>query len=159
MRDIIENQYGWLMYSISQCEKALKSTLLECRGREEWAGQRGGYLCIADGINGLPLVTVLMGEVSLQKAPKYLEFCQEKAARLAGHRDHESSYESRNPGKDRWGGAVRCGNKIFSFSGLPELGDEAVMLKAALLSNTPIEVLERIAQRSNNPYWAAVRQL
>ena len=34
------------------------------------------------------------------------------------------SRESRNPGARQWGGAVRGGNYIISFSGLPEHIDE-----------------------------------
>jgi hypothetical protein len=51
-------------------------------------------------------------------------------------------------------GAVRFGELILSFSGLPELGDEAAMLKTAKLASAEFGVVaERIAKRSKNPYW------
>lgn len=96
--------------------------------KKEWAGRSGAYLCIADASSGLPLFIALVGEVPDDKGEKYLVFCQEKARRLAAYREHQTSYESRDPGQNKWGGAVRGGEFIFSMSGLPELGDEAVML-------------------------------
>jgi len=110
------------------CEEAVARTLRQHGSAEGWEGRAGGYLCVADAKNGLPLITMLVGEVPLEKAPKYLEFCQEKAARLAGHPDHQASWQSRNPEKNQWGGAIRFGDKILSFSGLPERGDESAML-------------------------------
>ena len=140
------------------CKKAVESAIDLCSDDEGWAGRAGGYLCIADGKNGLPLLTVLIGEVSLQKAPKYLEFCQEKAARLAGHPNHQTSWESRNTKKDQWGGAVRFEDKILSFSGLPEMGDEAAMLVAiAKHGDEARAAARRIAKLTDNPYWKPFR--
>ena len=67
-----------------------------------------------------------------ERGQKYLELAQEKARRLAEHPDHWSSWQSRNPDEGKWGGAVNAGAYIFSFSGLPELADEAAMLLTAL---------------------------
>ncbi len=75
--------------------------------------------------------TTLIGTPTKDKALKYWEFAQEKADRLANHFDegHLSSYQSRAPEKMRWGGAIRSpGDWVLSFSGFPELMDEAFML-------------------------------
>ncbi len=153
MKEKIGGDYDYLMFLASQSRAAVESILQQFQGQEGWAGRGGGYLCIAEGENGFPLCTVLIGEVSLQKAPKYLSFCQEKAVRLASHPDHEASWESRNVEKNQLAGAVRFGELILSFSGLPELGDEAVMLKTAKLASAEFAVVaERIARRSENPY-------
>lgn len=94
-----------------------------------WQGKRGGYFCLADGETGLPLLLACIGEVPDEKVERYLRLCQEKPRRLAKYAPHVSSWMSRNPEADEWGGAIRItSNMIFSFSGLPELGDEVLML-------------------------------
>lgn len=132
---------------------------IEKFGSEEgWVGREGGYFCVADGKNGLPLLTVLIGKVPLEKALRYLNLCQEKAARLSMYPGHGSSWESRNPEENQWGGAIRVGTDfIFSLSGFPELGDEAVMLDTAWHINEPRVTLDRIAQHSGNQYWPVLR--
>ncbi|MGC9157876.1 MAG: hypothetical protein ACP5FH_02705 [Terracidiphilus sp.] len=159
MKEKIGSDYDYLSFLVSRCRTAVKSILEQFEGQEGWAGRGGGCLCIADGETGFPLIMVLIGEVPLQKAPKYLSFCQEKAVRLASHRDHEASWESRDIEKNQLAGAVRFGEWILSFSGLPELGDEAAMLKTATLASAGFgAAAERIARRSDNPYWSTGRQ-
>ena len=112
--------------------------------------------------------------MAVRNSSKYLRaeasspFCQEKAKRLVQHPDHKSSWESRNPEAGQWGGAISVsafGSLIFSMSGFPELGDEAIMLVTAEMffkSATDVDIsnqLEAIANRSNNPYWLALRYL
>ncbi|QQG42499.1 MAG: hypothetical protein HYW15_03265 [Candidatus Giovannonibacteria bacterium] len=108
----------------------------------------------------MPQLIVPIGNISEEKAEKYLSFCQEKAKRLAQHAEHLSSWESRCPDQNRWGGAVRVGDFIFSMSGFPELGDEAIMLATAGIyykgwqSPKAIDTINIIAERSQNPYWS-----
>ena len=129
----------------------------QAHGRSDWQGRTGGYFCLANAETGLPLLVLPLGQVPLEKAEKYLRLCQEKAKRLAEHLEHLSSWESRNPDKEQWGGAVRVGNLIFSFSGLPEMGDEAVMLAVAgshyVGTKDVSETLSTIASRSQNELW------
>jgi len=129
--------------------------------REGWTGA-GGYFCVAEPEHGFPILVTPVGIIPVEKGEKYLSFCQEKAKRLASHQDHMSSWESRNPDADQWGGAVRVSaveTLIFSISGFPELGDEAIMLATGgmFFNATDDEVvlnqLDSIAKRSNNPYW------
>jgi hypothetical protein len=127
-----------------------------------WRGKRGGVFCLADD-KGVPLLTALIGEVEQGTVPSYTSYCHEKAARLGRHLDHDSSWESRNPKKNQRGGAVLIGGSIWSFSGLPEFGDEVVMLGAACQhwhSQSPGHVIPRaidIASRTHNPYWEGLR--
>jgi hypothetical protein len=93
--------------------------------------RKGGYLCVADQ-NGRPLLILAFGQVNEEKLPKYLEFCQEKALRLASHPEHISSWQSRNEAESRYGGAVRGKRYIFSFSGLPEKLDEVMTISLAM---------------------------
>ena len=94
----------------------------------------GGYFCLANEV-GQPLLISKVGEPDPQKLGKYLEFCQEKAARLASHAEHRLSRSSRNPALLQFGGAVRGTTHILSFSGLPELLDEILTVLTALETN------------------------
>ena len=143
---------------LRNCQVVLESMLKEFGSREDWGGRKGGYFCVADGLSGSPLLAGLVGEIPLEKVEKYMEFAQEKARRLSFQIGHVSSWESRDPSHDQWGGAIRIESLIFSFSGLPELADEALMLGVGLIygrrENASFEdLLAEIANRSNNPYW------
>lgn len=97
-------------------------------------GKKGGYFCLADMQTGIPELLVMYGdpENPAGKA-KYFSFAQEKAMRLAQNKHHKSSFESRIPENSKWGGAIRGHQYIYSFSGFPEIVDEASMLLTALL--------------------------
>lgn len=97
--------------------------------------RQGGYFCLVEKEGNplaLPTLVLGIGTVLTEKGPKYLAFAQEKARRLAEHSEHQSSWQSRNEGEEKWGGAITASPFIFSFSGLPELADEAAMLLAAV---------------------------
>ncbi|QQR78406.1 MAG: hypothetical protein IPJ68_05000 [Candidatus Moraniibacteriota bacterium] len=103
----------------------------------------GGYLAwtFADGT---PIIAGLMwGEMPLEKTAKRQEFALEKPTRLALYNLHLTSYRTRNPkatividGKEvpcpRFGGAIRAGKYLLSFSGFPEKWDEAAMFVLAI---------------------------
>lgn len=133
------------------------------RGDPAWEGRQGGYLCIAEDITGYPYAVVLIGSVPDEKHAKYFSLCQEKSTRLASHPDHVSSWQSRDPDGNKWGGAIKVNHLIFSFSGGPELGDEALMLAVAKgyyaksVEIAPMVELAKIAALSKNPYWHAKR--
>ena len=126
------------------------------REEDEWKGRDGGYFCLADAETGLPYLVTLIGSVSGDKAEKYCAFAQEKARRLASRPDHVSSWQSRNPKKEKYGGAIRYWGFIHSFSGFSELGDEALMLLASYYATpTAIRVsfIDVVVALSSNPYW------
>lgn len=78
--------------------------------------------------------TIIVGAPDPEKVLKYWELAQEKADRLANHREkgHRSSYQSRDPARMKWGGAICTPDDwILSFSGFPELMDEGFMLALA----------------------------
>ncbi len=130
------------------------------KDEEGWFGRTGGAVCFADD-EGNPLyVAVISNSCVPECISKYVELCQEKALRLGSLEWQNSSWESRKPQKDWWGGAVRIERMIYSFSGLPELGDEAVMLVSSILTakNKEQALLrklqaEAIAEKSSNPYF------
>lgn len=92
--------------------------------------KKGGYICLATPTR--VFATFMVGEVSDdQKANDYHQFCMEKARRLGQNPDHVSSWESRNENANQYGGAVKVGDFIFSFSGFSEHWDEAVSIVLA----------------------------
>ena len=134
--------------------------LLRGDGREE--GNTGGTFCVlktdrlvADLVS-TPLFLAAVGTVSDDAAAaSYRVFAQEKALRLLSRPDDVSSFQSRDESEQRWGGAIRAGSYILSFSGLPELMDEALMLAVALHLGLIDRVeAERIAALSHNPFFA-----
>ena len=94
-----------------------------------------GYCTVVSKYDGRPLLAFQVGECKPEKFEQYWAFSQEKAYRLARliHARHVSSWQSRDENLRRFGGAIRAGDYIFSFSGLPEKADEAVMLRTAIL--------------------------
>lgn len=116
--------------------------------------KRGGYLTVL--IRGEPQISLCSAVGVFSDDPeKYLVYSQEKAERLRGFwHQHLSSWESRDPDHGRWGGAIRAGDLIISFSGLPELVDEAVVTAAAYWLGEITEYAQvlRIADISQNPF-------
>jgi len=98
-------------------------------------------------------------QIPSEKLSAFLVNSQEKADRLTHKINDVSSYQSRNPEKSRYGGGIRCIGWVFSFSGLPELPDEALMLTCAVrLDIIDIQEAESIAAISDNPYLTAMLQ-
>lgn len=122
--------------------------------------REGGYFCIAERTNPIvPIAIVLIGEVvSTEKREKYFNFAREKAKRLGDIPipAHVSSWITRDPERDKWGGGITTHNYYMSFSGLPELADEAAMLLAALrLGFLTKDEADGIAKKSNNQIFLA----
>ena len=112
-----------------------------------------GYCVITSALDGRVLLTFQVGECKPEKVKKYYSLANAKAVRLYSFasQNHVSSWQSRDKDANRWGGAIRAGDVIFSFSGLPELADEAVMLVAAVICNfISLEEAEKIAIVSDN---------
>ncbi|KKQ35786.1 MAG: hypothetical protein US50_C0005G0022 [Candidatus Nomurabacteria bacterium GW2011_GWB1_37_5] len=98
-------------------------------------GREGGYLTIKNSETDEIEAIFKIGNINNGKHAKYLEFSQEKANRLFNRNQGDyyetNSYQSRCEEKNQYGGAVfvkHLSKYILSFSGLPEMGDEAYML-------------------------------
>jgi len=123
--------------------------------------KKGGYLTIINGTNGDVILIYKIGQVPLEKRDEYFNLSLEKAKRLCKNIFlNSSSWESRNPDNNKWGGAIKCGEHygdkkfIISFSGLTEHADEALII------NTAIKVKwlyrdqgKRLAKISNNIFF------
>lgn len=116
-----------------------------------------GY-CVVKCLEGRTLLVFQVGEVPYEKIEKYLRLANEKADRLAALTGlgHKGSWQSRD-GLEKWGGAILAGEYIFSFSGLPELADEAVMLWTAMHCGVlPYSGAVEIASVSGNGVFRAI---
>lgn len=81
---------------------------------KEW---HGGYCCLLDAETSLPHMLFAIGEAPLEKWPKYLALCQEKAIRLAQYPKHWSSAQSRDEDQGRYPGAIRTDLEKFCLLG------------------------------------------
>lgn len=157
MEKVTGLELGFLLRVLKLVYGVVAKAIDVCAEDSDWKGRKGGAFCLADGATGFPYATVLVGEVPKNKADKYKALCQEKAFRLASHPDHVGSWESRDPSNGKWGGAIRFGKDIYSFSGFPEMGDEATMLSVIMQIGNPLAEppgwLDKTAARNENPYW------
>ncbi len=155
MHRITQLTPGYLNKMIQEGTDAVRHAIRLCGDPT----RQGGYFCIADGETGFPLVITAIGTVAEEKAEKYLALCQEKARRLARNQTHLSSWESRDPEENEWAGAVRGNRLIGSFSALPELWDEAAMLRWAFRTSELTEgQAMRIASISGNTNFYLLQQ-
>jgi hypothetical protein len=139
-------------------------------GEEALEGKTGGYFvekstCMSPAIFAF---VIRVGTIPPDKEQKYFFLGKEKANRLLEKisiTNHLSSYESRNqtfvfPENNqpwgKWGGAIFIDNffTIYSFSGFPELVDEAFVCWVALqrkeLSMYWFKVI--CERRADNPF-------
>ena len=123
-------------------------TILSVFGKSKgWKGRSGGYFCLINRETGRILMVALVGSVPLEKAKRYLTFAIEKAVRLFSYSEHKTSWESRDPIQNKWGGAVAGKHYILSFSGFPEKGDTVLMLRLLKLIEDPTsDTLEKLAK-------------
>jgi hypothetical protein len=100
---------------------------------------RGGYFVLSDDI--VPPAryfrTVSRTGAATEEFEGYRLYAEEKAARLlVNHRDHATSWQSRDEANHKYGGAIRVKfsgiGLILSFSGYAESCDEALMLALAM---------------------------
>lgn len=120
--------------------------------------RQSGYFTLRDITSGRVIFILMLGQVPNEKQEKYLQFSLEKGDRL--YKDYKknfknfSSWQTRDPDKDKWGGAIRAGKYVLSFSGLSELLDEALVLEIALTMNweNPYRLYE-ISQVSKNNFY------
>jgi hypothetical protein len=147
----------WIRIVIDRMEKI--SEILLKRG----INKSSGYFTIGNLLGDAPLAVIKIGDVPEEKAAKYFSFSQEKYNRLRkmySEHGHMTSWQSRDESKDMWGGAIIVADldhnrHILSFSGLPELADEALMINVARYFNSSHIQLDsdEMAKISNNHYY------
>ncbi len=115
-------------------ETVLPHVLAEVARVSDMRDREGGMFVLMRAVTGEIIVgPKQVGQINNGKEDKYAEFAQEKPVRLLEHPDHCLSWESRDPDNNKWGGAVNDGLFVWSFSGLSEEQDEALVLMASHL--------------------------
>ena len=167
MRFIVNTMSYPIESIISAVDQSVRRVIEVLREQGQDGGREGGYFSLAVA-PGFHLFSYLVGEVvDIEKAERYARLSREKADRLIRnfHRGHISSWQSRDLEHESYGGAVKVEiplrlvgpdtrlpeniSGVFSFSGLPESGDEAAMLLAAHRMKFNIETVEVIAVSAN----------
>lgn len=128
-------------------------------------GRTGGFLYISNE-HGLVSAHVCLGTPDPKKYDKYNAFSEEKACRLRKRAGEGLSFQSRNPDKDQYAGAFRApDDRIISFSGLPEMIDEAYVACLAVKAGwVGKDMAEQILEKSGNvvrfrEVWEVVNSL
>lgn len=146
------------MRRIAKLEQTLKELLAIATTHfaDQLGGRAGGWFCMLSPItkqvlNGFHFP---IGTIPPEKDNRCKGLSFEKALRLSQHRNHLSSWQSRKPEVSMYGGAIRGYNYLFSFSGLPEIWDEALMLTLAFIhEEIDFERAMAIVAESENPYF------
>ncbi|MCF7834599.1 hypothetical protein K9M48_00890 [Candidatus Gracilibacteria bacterium] len=144
-------------------------------GKDALDGKNGGYFTIQYLDENNTVISKKLNSILAEKKEKYRCLSTEKASRLKRNltTGHLTSYESRNPESTviiekgrienwgHWGGAVLINkNFIFSFSGFPELVDEAFVcflgFKSGLMSKCQLGIIKK--RRIDNPYLDIIYQ-
>ncbi|MFA6446241.1 MAG: hypothetical protein WCW14_03280 [Candidatus Paceibacterota bacterium] len=126
------------------------------------------YFTLRDDLDGRVILSSQVNICPREKFFKYFSLSLEKGQRLFTLQSHHSSFQSRDESAiitdiggneqnwGQWGGAIRLtdGHLILSLSGLPEMGDEAVMLVVAIRAGwLGGSEAKTIATISKNPYF------
>lgn len=122
-------------------------------------GRTGGYFRL-DRVNEVPIIDRMrFGSIRADKGKKYHFYAGEKVGRFIEYEGHISTYQSRDDTPEDWmekryGGGIQTDwNYRLAFSGLPELADEALVLRIAIrLGIISISRLRDIIAISNNPF-------
>jgi hypothetical protein len=135
------------------------------QGAQTWEGKRfGAVFCVVARSSGRPIYPPhQIGTIPEEKLRRYKRLATAvKPGQLVGNPSHVSSWQSRDPDRDLWGGAVAMSDDdIFSLSGLPELADEGTVLAGghAHYGDILLPRLDDVARISSNPYWSVLRLL
>ena len=137
---LIREPHRYLIYA----KEALPLFLKACGIKDRY----GGYLSGLDH-NKQVVFTARVGRVTMNKEPKYRAFSVEKCWRTLDN-EQQTSYGSREPEQDRYGGAVRLAVGALGFSGFEELDDEAFsLLLGVMTEDLSLEAARFMAAKEN----------
>lgn len=150
----VNDYYGGLTQKALEAARQHVIGVAECftgpyyRGqdRSKWDNHFGGCFCLMDNATGKIILLAFIGDPAESKWDKYAKLAQEKAIRLFKHPKDQTSFDSRDDEKERYPGAVRGKQYIYSFSGFPAYGDTLTMACVAVEVETdghgdPVEFL------------------
>lgn len=103
--------------------------------------------------------TLSLGNPHPEKVLRYTRFAGEKCARTC-ESGQISSFTTRDPANDKWGGGIKVYGGYAAISGLPEVWDEALIVAAALaLDLLSVDEANAIFDLSQNPHRERVFQM
>lgn len=112
--------------------------------------KNSGYIAVVLRSNGRLILHAQIGNCPEDKARKYRDLSLEKAERVCATKTI-SSWATRDPKKEKYGGGIATSKYAIGFSGMPEVADEALVIvlaeKLGLLS--PEEAKNIIAISKN----------
>jgi hypothetical protein len=138
-----------------EAEGILKETL-QASGRYDElvkAGKAGGYYSQTSREYGVCTLLLPSGPIPGDKVEGRRDFSLEKGFRLWTHlgQGHCTSFQSRDPTNNKWGGAVAGFESLHSFSGCPEELDQVYScLMAVRFDDMSFEEAGRLV----GPEWA-----
>jgi len=115
-----------------------------------------GYFTLRDGLTGQVLLMRQIGTCPLDRVDKCFQLSIEKGERLykGSKEGFVSSWQTRDIKSIQRGGAIYFPHLILSFAGVPELGDEAIVLSVAMqMEWLSFEEAEHIALISKNNFF------
>jgi hypothetical protein len=89
--------------------------------------RKGGYLAIIRHSDETVILHCSIGSISEEKKEKYKRLALEKARRA--RKTERSSWKTRDPEKEQYGGGIPAGEYDFGFSGFTETDDEKVVVR------------------------------
>ena len=128
------------------------------KARSRWPKMRAGFCFVFHGRPHFNLVLKgMIGKVIDSEIDRYHDFADEKASRLTVSSGmYYSSYQTRKPELEKYGGAIRGKNFILSISGLAsEHEDEAVAMATLILCKEMDELVANdLAESTGNKIFA-----
>lgn len=142
--------------------------------------RRGGVLVLVPDETCTSHIALAIGIVPDTNPEKYHQIAWKKCVTLRDHKESQSSYTFRNEAEEIYGGGIRFEAKwqrgftlapfgwvgiipaysataYVAFSGLPEHGDEALILVLAIdMEWISEDQANAIARASSNPYFEAL---
>ncbi len=94
---------------------------------QKYSKKEGGYLTILNAKTGAVIAIITIGKIPAKKQEKYFQISLEKARRVFFSKK-SSSFLTRNPEDEKYAGAIKSKEYIYSFSGHSEENDEVITL-------------------------------
>lgn len=100
----------------------------------------------------IPQLMIPIGGLPMAEVKDYAEWAYGKVKALYENPERMSSHLCRDPSKHYYGGAIRAGDYILSFSGLEELEDEVLVVLVALQLGliTEEDAIEKVMRPSGS---------
>lgn len=94
---------------------------------EKYSEKEGGYLTILNAVTGAVIAIIAIGKIPVDEQEKHFKASLEQARRVFFSK-LSSSFLTRNPEDEKYAGAIRANEYIYSFFGHSEENNEVISL-------------------------------